>query len=315
MKSLKGSIALICIVGIYATGALAYADPYSGKDSSSAPDQNAVRKNTGQASSGLTYFNQKPVKKTVVPEVVLIEKPTRENAGQYITLYEPDNSMGVKETHKHSQKKLSIKHSFAVKPSPIFNMGNAGLLSAPPSGFAGYGATTAGNRITFSYGNDGLVQDPGALGLSIGSQFLVEPSQIMSPLFDGSEYDRANNRQVYNLSVDMGYAGFRLGASFSREKMLNDPGLKGFDIGLGYNGSKWGADVRFGAYKRERDLLFASTEDFYSRVSALEIGAAYQLFSNIRFTGRFTYYSYGHENNLDKLRNSQVFFLGTNVNF
>ncbi|MBL4895096.1 MAG: hypothetical protein JKY59_09570, partial [Emcibacter sp.] len=71
----------------------------------------------------------------------------------------------------------------------------------------------------------------------------------------------------------------------------------------------------FGEYKRERDRLFASSEEFYNTVYALEIGAAYQLYSNIRFTGRFTYYSYGQESELDKLRSSQVFFLGTNVNF
>lgn len=307
MKSLKGSAALIGVIGIYAMGGLACA----AADSSSGTNA----KDTGLTSSVLAFLDQETGGKNVGPEVVLVKKPTKEDAGQYITLYEPGSSLTAKQSGGQSRKKLSIKHSFAVKPSPIFNMGSFGLSSVQPSGFSGYGASTAGNRLTFSYGSNGASQAPGALDISIGSQFLVEPSRVMSPLYDGSEYDRTNNRQVYNLSVDMGYAGFRLGASFSREKMLNDPGLKGFDIGLGYTGRKWGADVRFGSYKRERDLLFASTEDFYNRVSALEIGAAYQLFSNIRFTGRFTYYSYGHENSIDKLRNSQVFFLGTNVNF
>lgn len=307
MKSLKGSAALICTIGIYTMGAVAYGAPDSARNHS----QNSENKNTGLTFSMDSSLGQPVEKKDISPEVVLLEKPTGENTGQYITLFEPTASLSLKKP----RKKLSVKHSFALKSLPMFNMSSAGLSSVPPSGYSGGRASAIGNTITFSYGNGSLAQDPGALGISIGSQYLVEPSRIMSPLFDGSEYDQVNNRQVYNLSVDMGYAGFRLGASFSQEKMLNDPGLRGFDVGLGYSGSKWGADVRFGEYKRERDRLFATTEEFYGNVSALEIGAAYQLFSNIRFTGRFTYYSYGHENSLDKLRSSQVFFLGTNVNF
>lgn len=289
MKSRKGSSVILCTIGIYAMVAVAYAEPESQKDNS-------------LTSSVLSFFSQSNQTKEVVPEVLLLDKPAKENADQYITLSEPTPSLGL----EPQGKKLFVKQSFAVKPSLIFNMGGSGLASSSGS------AVATGNRVTFSYGK---MYDPDALGISFGSQFLVEPSSIMSPLFDGAEYDKINNRQVYNLSVDMAYAGFTVGASFSQEKMLYDSGLKGFDVGLGYSGSKWGADVKFGGYKRERDRLFASTEEFYDTVYALEIGAAYQIHSNIRFTGRFTYYSYGQENDLDALSNSQVFFLGTNVNF
>ncbi len=303
MKSLKGSIALICTIGIYTMGAVAYAEPDSPQDT--------VQKDNSLTSSIFSFFGKTDKKKEVVPEVVLLGEPTKENADQYITLSEPTTNMSLEQ----ASKKVSVKQSFAVKPSLIFNMGNAGSSSATPSGFSGLGAVTTGNRVTFSYGAEGQMYDPNVLGISFGSQFLIEPSSVMSPLYDGSEFEKINNRQVYNLSVDMGYAGFKFGASFSQEKKLYDAGLKGYDVGLGYTGRKWGADVKFGAYKRERDRLFATTEEFYNTVSALEIGAAYQLYSNIRFTGRFTYYSYGQESELDKLRSSQVFFLGTNVNF
>ncbi|MCK5424927.1 MAG: hypothetical protein KAI89_06115 [Emcibacter sp.] len=303
MKSLKGSIALLCSFGIYTMGAVAYAAPESGHD--------AVQEEKSLTSSILSYFSKTNEKKDVAAEVLLLGEPTKENAGQYITLSEPTSHLDLEQP----DKKLTVTQSFAVKPSLIFNMGSSGFGSISPSGFSGFGATAAGNHVTFSYGSDGQVYDPDTLGLSIGSQFLVEPSSIMSPLFDGSEFDKINNRQVYNLSVDMGYAGFTAGASFSQEKNLYDPDLKGYDVGLGYAGRKWGADVKFGEYKRERALLFASTEEFYDTVYALEIGAAYQIHSNIRFTGRFTYYSYGQDNELEKIRSSQVFFLGTNVNF
>lgn len=298
MKSLKGSVALICAVGIYTMGAGAYAKADS-------------QENKSLTSSILSFFSKKDEKKQVVPEVLLLGEPAKENADQYITLSEPATRLDLEQP----DRKITVKQSFAVKPSLIFNMGNAGLSSAAPSGFSGLGTITSGNRVTFSYGADGQAFDPSALGISFGSQFLIEPSSIISSLYDGSAFDQINNRQVYNLSVDMGYAGFKFGASFSQEKKIYDAGMRGFDVGLGYAGQKWGADVKFGEYKRERDRLFATTEEFYNTVHALEIGAAYQLYANIRFTGRFTYYSYGQENELDKLRSSQVFFLGTNVNF
>lgn len=337
MKSLKGIIALFCAVGMYTVGAMGYANAEMPADSaptaSNTPpkasndlpnannNQDVGQKETREksqkepekeskslATSLLSFFSSSHDKKPVGKEVMLIQKPTQDSAGQYITLSEqPSNP-------SHEEKKLTIRQSFAAKPSLVFNMGNSGYSSAG-LGFSGYGAATTGNTVTFSYDNAGLVPDPKALGISIGSQFLIEPSSAMSHLFDGSEFDHINHRQVYNLSVDMGYAGFKVGASFSKEKKFQDAGLKGFDVGLGYAGQKWAADVKFGEYKRERDLLFASTEEFYNKVSALEIGAAYQIHSNIRFTGRFTYYSYGQKNELDKLRSSQVFFLGTNVNF
>ena len=308
MNSLKGSIALICTIGIHTMGSVAYAAPDSPQD--------MTQEDKSLVSSFQSFFGNGQEKKDVVPEVLLLGSPAKENSDQYITLSEPttgaEPATGL--TLEQPDKKLIIKQSFTVRPSLVFNMGNSGLSSISPSGFSSLGAT-AGNRVTFSYGTEGQIYDPDALGISFGTQFLIEPSAIMSPLYDGSEFDKVNNRQVYNLSVDMVYAGFRLGASFTQERNFYNSGLKGFDIAMGYSGSKWGADVRFGEYKRAHDRLFASTEEFYDTVHALEIGAAYQIHSNIRFTGRFTYYSYGQENELDKLRNSQVFFLGTNVNF
>jgi len=316
VKNRKGSMAIICIctIGINAMGISALADSQS--------SQNTEQENKSLTSVILSFFANDDKEKNVGPEALLLKKPAKENADQYITLSEPASSTALGQPRNI----LSVRKSAAVKPSiifnmgSIFNMGGAGLSSAQPSGFTGLRATTTGQQIIFSYGkvsNDTLGggQDQNALGISLGSQFLVEPSSIMSPLYAGSEFDRLNTRQIYNLSVDMDYAGFKLGASYSQEKMRHDSGLKGFDIGLGYAGRKWGADVKFGEYKRERDLFFATTEEFYDTIYALEIGAGYQLYANIRFTGRFTYYAYGQENDLDSLRNSQAFFLGTNVNF
>ncbi len=246
MKSLKGSIAVICTIGIYAMATSAFALPASEPDNiKQNPDGDK-----GLTSVILSFFGADQKKKNVGPPAVLLKKPAKEKADQYITLSEPGTAQ--------SRKKLSVTQSFAVKPSLIFNMGGGGLVTpVRPSGFSALGASTTGHQVTFSYGSEEALQNSDALGISIGSQFLMEPNSILSPLYDGSEFDQLNGRQVYNLSIGMGYAGFRLGASFSQEKMLYDSGLKGFDIGLGYSGNKWGADIKFGEYKRQRDLLFA----------------------------------------------------------
>lgn len=314
MKSLKGTIALSGVIGIYAMTGLAYADSLDLKIN--APDvakkaSKAEKEDKSLTSVFLSFFGQSEEKKDVGPELILLEKPTKENANRYITLTEPVAKIDADQ----DKNKLSIKQSFAVKSSLVFNMGTSSQSTTSPGGFSGRGASSAGNQVTFSYGSQDGLQASDGVNISIGSQFLIEPSSVVSSLSDGSGFDQINNRQVYNLSFGVGYGGFKLDASYSREKMLYDAGLKGFDIGLGFTGSNWGADVKIGEYKREHDKLFASPEDYYNTIYALEIGAAYQLYSNIRFTGRFTYYAYGQNRELDKLQNSQVFFLGTNVNF
>lgn len=302
MKGLKTSIVIASILGISALGHVAHAN--SGNDKSAKKDKSLT-------SVILSFFGKDNDKKDTNSEILLIKKPTGDPAEKYITLSEPTEDADFKQ----QDKKITVSQSFAVKPSLIFNMGRTGLAASPYLGFSASNTRSTGNQITFSYGNGSQPGGGDSLDISLGSQFLIEPLSVLSPLYDGSSYEQINNRQVYNLSLDVGYAGFKVGASFSREKMLHDSGMSGFDVGLGYAGKSWGADVKFGGYKRERDLFFSSTEDFYNTVYALEIGAAYQIRNNIHFTGRFTYYSYGQENNLDKLKNSQVFFLGTNVNF
>lgn len=306
MKSLKGIIGIISIVGLFATTTLAYSAQniqqknVQVKDPASRADQASHKKDDR--------------KKNITPVVMLLEKPDKEEAGQYVTLSDPASDA----IWQNPQKQITVKQSFTIKPSIVFNMGGFGRNQAGPSspaGFSGSGSKASGQRITFLYGDKSQGTNTKVFGVSLGSQFLVDPGSVMSPLFDATQYSGLNSREVYNLSLDMGYLGFNFGASFSQERMLFNSGLKGFDVGLGYNAAKWGADVKFGEYKRERDRLFATTEEFYDTVYALEVGAEYRLYSNIRFTGRFTYYSYGEQNDLGKLRNSQVFFLGTNVNF
>ena len=171
--------------------------------------------------------------------------------------------------------------------------------------------------MTFSYGPADRSLDPDTFDISVGSSFLISPSSVMSPLYDGSQYD-LRNRQVYNLSLDVAYAGFSIGASFSREKSLSELNLSGYDVGFGYRGRSWFTDLRCASaeYRRNQEYNYLSSSvDYFDKVYALEVGGGYSLLPNLHFTGRFTYYTYGQNAEQDPLSDTQVFILGTNVNF
>lgn len=271
----------------------------------------------------LSFFksSEEKDKDTDSLEIVLDSTDAPKNSsgsGQYIFLTEDTikktNGLGL----SSPQKSLVVSQSFEAHPTVMFS-----LRSAPPVNEGSnnpifqnaFGMDMAGNRLTFSYGEKGKAPSRNAFAVSLSSSFLVDPTSPMSPLYEGSSYEGLTNRSAYNLSLDLDYAGFNIGASFSQEKDTHDPGLKGYDIGLGYRGNSWSTDIRFADYRRERDLLFTSTENYFDQVYAFEIGAAYHIYSNIRLSGRFTYYTYGQNDEMEGFDNNKVFLLGTNVNF
>lgn len=242
---------------------------------------------------------------------IIFDRPTAETADQYIYLSDP-----VEEENRKRKSGFKVEKSSESKPSILFSMQP---LDTSASGVQLSGGLLdglmAGNRVTFSYGPADRSLDPDTFDISVGSSFLVSPSSILSPLYDGSQYD-LRHRQVYNLSLDLAYAGFSIGASFSREKSLSELNLSGFDVGLGYRGRSWFTDVRFAEYRRSQELNYLnSTMDYFDKIYALEVGAGYSLKPNLHFTGRFTYYTYGQNADQDPLSDTQVFLLGTNVNF
>jgi len=258
---------------------------------------------------------------------IMLDEPTADTADQFIFLNDPEDAGKKKST-------LKVARSQDSKPSILFNIkplvfGTGQTLPAEAgaadlmSGSLLSGSIITGNRITFSYGSVSADTSRNTLDISLGSSFLITPDSIFSPLYEGSGYDILN-RQVYNLSLDVAYAGFSIGASFSREKSLSDLNLHGFDVGLGYSGRSWFTDIRFAQYRRDRELLFSANaneyneymaQQYFNNIYALEVGAGYSLRPNIRFTGRFTYYTYGQSDEQDPLSDTQIFLLGTNVNF
>lgn len=208
------------------------------------------------------------------------------------------------------------------KPSILFNMRPGGsalgdqtvksLLPSLTSPFAKH-SVLGGNQVTISFGPsaDPLSKNVSDLNISLGSSFLLEPENtVTAPLI--SDLDR----QVYNVSLGLGYKGFNLGATFSQDSQIFDSNLTGFDVGLGYYGKRWSTDIRFAEYNRKDPIEYTPGVSYFDRVYAFQVGAAYNILSNIRFTGRFTYYTYDGPDSLDsRLDDTQIFILGTDVNF
>lgn len=238
---------------------------------------------------------------------IFLNRSGRKKTKEFIIFASPRPNKPLKPTVRSTldetqaeRPKIQVSHTLQTNPSLLFNIRPTNLAAAPHG-------KTMGNRLTFSY------TPISGLDMSLGSTFLLEPTSLLSPLYDGP--DGAATRQAYNMSLNVGYSGFQVGASFSQDTDLFAYSLSGFDVGFGYTGQSWSTRVRFAEYKRERDLLFASSPDYFDRVYALEIGAAYRIYSNIHFSGRFTYYTYGQSGLQDKLDDMQIFLLGTNVNF
>nr|WP_276515139.1 porin [Pseudemcibacter aquimaris] len=153
--------------------------------------------------------------------------------------------------------------------------------------------------------------DSKALSVRIGSSFMRSAESRYAMLLNNGIF----TQQAYNLSLGIGYSGFRLGASFSRNENRIAADLSGYDVGIGYFADRWSANLRMAEYNRTNSILLNSEYDVFDTISAYELGAAYRLFPNISLTGRFTYYSYGAEVDSLAIEDVKSLMFGTNVSF
>ena len=117
------------------------------------------------------------------------------------------------------------------------------------------------------------------------------------------------------MSFGLGYSGFQIGASMSRNSSLLSRNLTGYDFGMGYEWESWSANLRFGEYKRGRSFIIQPDNNLFDKYSAFEIGAAYSIFPNLNLTGRFTYYSHGLSKDLEPVDDIKTLIFGTNLSF
>lgn len=243
---------------------------------------------------------------------------SNESGEQYILLTEPKEEnqsiLLLSDPEENSGPELNINHQYEYTPSLSFNLPSSlsnGLVSQSNLQASDVGGSQIILSITPTSGK-GPKFARKSVNLLIGSSYLKKPVSDISALLDSSYL----SQQAYNLSLGIGYSGFRLGASYSRNDYLFSDDLSGFDLGFSYMGDSWSANVRVGEYNRDRAALFSSSDyNLFDNVSAYELGAAYRIFSNVNFTGRFTYYSYGQGGDIVALDDIQTLIFGTNLSF
>ncbi len=172
----------------------------------------------------------------------------------------------------------------------------------------------AGSEVTLSFSPkvDSDVRDN--VSLAITSEFMVERSPSVA---GDRSFSRLTpyDRQSMNLGFSVGYLGFRLGASMTREigGLLDD--VEGYDVGLGYEISGFSTQVSFGEYSwnRKNSTLVGLDNSFYK----LELGAAYAVSERLRFSGGVRLFDYGQRfaEGSDSADRSGQLYLGTRFNF
>ena len=240
---------------------------------------------------------------------------TPDDDDQYIHLKEPENdnrSIISLSDNNNSGYSFSFDQEYQYSPSLSFDM------TSPLSGYTGanlFSHNTGGSRAVFSLGenngsNNQLLKNS-SLKFFVGSSFIQPGSDRYSMLLQNGLL----GQRAYNVSFGVGYSGFELGASFSRNDNLLSADLSGYDLGLGYIGRNWSANLKVGEYNNGPTALVASDLGAFNNISAYELGAAYRLFPNISLTGRFTYYSYGVGSEVMPIDDVKSLIFGTNFSF
>jgi hypothetical protein len=117
------------------------------------------------------------------------------------------------------------------------------------------------------------------------------------------------------MGMSVGYLGFIIGASMTRESggLLQD--VDGFNIGFGYAWSAFTTQLSVGEYHLSGDV--PGFETGYDRYHKLELGAAYAVSERLRVSGGVRLFDYGarFSINSDSAERSGLLYLGTRFNF
>lgn len=124
----------------------------------------------------------------------------------------------------------------------------------------------------------------------------------------------SNDNRAYNVGLNIGFAGFKLGASYLKGEREAEFGYQGYDLGVMYEGRAWATSLQFAEYTQRRDN-FALLGPNADKVQSLEFGASYTFGLGITLAGRIEYYDYGSSFLREDANDAQFFFLGTNLSF
>ncbi|MEX0298413.1 MAG: hypothetical protein AB3N28_05040 [Kordiimonas sp.] len=253
-------------------------------------------------------------------DAFIAEQMTKQRTGQKDlkpgSIEELELSLRDNKTSGNSMFRLSDSRN--LKKSSSENLSShpdfSSLLAPTGQVRGSYGQDLFGANTSLDLSFGGDKTDPNDRGFEVSLQSAYRYSVQGLPALTGFA-DTGVADKEYNVGVTLGYAGFGVDASFTRQTSLFENELQGYDVGLSYRSNSWAARLSMSGYREGADL-YGIENDVRSIVS-VELGASYRLTHNLGLSGGVRYYDYGDQwlQNPEKGENSQMIFLGGRLNF
>lgn len=242
--------------------------------------------------------------------------PSEDRSSDFIVFKKPEKD---EEENSSLQVSTSVFRSSSFTPSASVVSGELENTLLPGDSWLLNSFTprypTAHLRVGLTPGGEGA--DESKFDITLNTQVVTSPTETFGP--DGTGYlTESLPRRSYNVGMNVGYSGFRVGANLRGEEGAYFDGISGYDVGISYNRPSWSTSLMFSEYRQSNTYLLGlndplSGDTFF----ALEFGAAYRLNPWLKFVGAVRYYEDPNMLLLDPdaLTISHLFYLGTNVNF
>lgn len=190
-----------------------------------------------------------------------------------------------------------------------FTTGEAWLLSS-------FTPRSANAHLKLNYGPKVEFGIDKRLGIELSSRIQLLPTNIPGATTNPS-LTEAFQSQRYDLGVNVGYLGFKLGANYKSTIDEFNEGYKGLDVGLSYIGSSWSTRLSVGEYRRSADQLWGLRDGDTDNYYTFSIGASYGLTRWLSLSGGFRYFDFGDGFGLANELNSDssTFYLGSRIKF
>ena len=174
---------------------------------------------------------------------------------------------------------------------------------------------SAGARLGLSLGNeiseDGSISPGFEIALQSAYRLIGDSMQQLSM---AGVKDQTADRE-YNLGLLVGYSGFNLDASMSREWNPFESESIGLGLGVSYQSTDWSARLAWNDYTAGKDLTGLENED--RSFISVELGANLRLTDRVGLSGGVRYYNYENRYLVRSAHSeeSQLIFLGGHIRF
>jgi len=247
----------------------------------------------------------------------MAKKRIADNLGNAASLKELELSLRSQNSKNDNFFQLSdSRHLKAYRADTLSDRPTFSSLLAPTGTLrSAYGLKSSGGngRLDLSFGGDKRDSEDRGFEISLESayRFTIDGLPATSAFADTG----AANRE-YNVGVTLGYSGFGVDASMTRQTNVFKRDLSGFDVGFSYRSKSWAARLSMGEYREGADLF--GIENDVRNIISVELGASYRLTETIGFKGGVRYYDYGDQwvvVDPEVGENSQMIFLGGQLKF